>query len=82
MEKPREWRYLVQAGAFTRPEGARTRLAQLQKLNLSPHLEEAVVRGIDFTRVVVGPFENREQVAKVQTTLKTAKLEFFLRRVR
>jgi DedD protein len=73
--------FLLQVGAFGKPEAAQARLEELRNLEFEPRFETSSVEGKEITRVVVGPFETREQAAQAQTVLKTAGLDSFLRKL-
>jgi len=73
--------FLLQAGAFAKAGGATARVAEVQKLGLMVRLEESLVDGTELTRVLVGPFETRQQADEVLAKLNAAKIDSFVRKV-
>jgi DedD protein len=66
--------YLVQLGAFSNAENAKSLQKKLQDNRFKVHTELIQAPGGDRTRVRVGPYSSREAAEKARDRLKTLKL--------
>lgn len=68
-DQAREYQYLLQAASFQSAEQADSLRVQLIIENLDSSIEKVNVKGTDYYRVMVGPFENRSTMNKAQDAL-------------
>jgi cell division protein FtsN len=73
--------YLVQAGAYSRPEDAEQQRAKLAMLGLDGRVSEREQAGRTVYRVRVGPFDARSEADAMQARLQGAGIEGQLVRV-
>jgi DedD protein len=72
--EPRGGRYVVQIGAFLEAAAVRETRAKAEKLGFKTYTQEVDTSTGRRTRVRIGPFDSREEAAKVLDKLKAASL--------
>ncbi len=71
--------FVLQVASFRSAEDAEQARAELMLLNLDAHIEKANVdSGQTWHRVIVGPYQNRSQMAKARDTLISNRYEAML----
>ena len=63
------YEYLLQAGSFQAPEDAEAMRANLLLLGLTTYQKSADIKGKQWYRVFVGPFDNRSKMNKAHDIL-------------
>jgi len=70
--------YMIQAGSFRTVQEADSRRAQLALLAVDAGIESALVNGVRYHRVMIGPLSERGDINRTLRQLRDARIEYIL----